>query len=410
MLDYSTYLRRLEQQRDSMIGLLTQWADTNSQSHNISGLNEMISALEDAYKVLKAESQRIDLVAEPWGSAEKLPLGQALVLRKRSTAPVRVFLCCHMDTVYPPDHPFQKCELMEDNILRGPGVADAKGGLVVMLKALETLEQSPWAEQVGWEVLINPDEEIGSPGSGALLVEAARNNHLGLVFEPSFPDGNLVGDRKGSGNFNVTVRGRAAHAGREPYMGRNAINALARFIVELNEASENGITINVGYVEGGGPVNVVPDLAICRFNVRVMTLEDQVFFEEHVEGLVKEFNQLDGISLELEGRFARPPKPLDGKTVALLDHIAECGSELGLNIEWRTSGGSCDGNNLAAAGLPTVDSLGVTGGGIHSADEYVAVDSLIERAKLTALLLMKLAAGEIKIEELDQDWSGTVIV
>jgi len=393
-----------------MVDLVTRWADTNSESHNLSGLTKMLSMLEDAFSVLGAEKQRIDLVAEPWGSAEKQQLGQALFLRKRPTAPVRVFLECHMDTVYSTDHLFQKCQLIEGNILRGPGVADAKGGLMVMLKALEALEKSPWAENVGWEVLINPDEEIGSPGSTALIVEAARENHIGLIFEPSLPDGNLVGDRKGSGNYMVTARGRAAHAGREPHMGRNAISALARFIVELNRASENGVTINVGRIEGGGPVNVVPDLAVCRFNVRVMTLEDQVYFEEHVDGLVREFNRLDGISLELEGRFARPPKPLDGKTRRLLGHIARCGADLGLNIEWRTSGGSCDGNNLAAAGLPTVDSLGVTGGGIHSDDEYLLIDSLVERAQLSALLLMKLGAGEIKVEDLDQDWQGTVVV
>jgi glutamate carboxypeptidase len=410
MPDYAPYLEHISRQRDPMIDLLALWGDTNSESRNLSGLNKMLSMLEEAFSVLEAEPQRIELVAEPWGPAERQQLGKALFLRKRPAAPIRVFLGCHMDTVYPEDHPFQKCELMEGDTLKGPGVADAKGGLMVMLKALEALEKSPWAENLGWEVLISPDEEIGSPGSAALLVEAAHNNHLGLIFEPSLPDGNLVGDRKGSGNYKVTVRGRAAHAGREPHMGRNAINALARFILELNEASENGVTINVGHIEGGGPVNVVPDLAVCRFNVRVMTLEDQVYFEEHVDGLVREFNRLDGISLELEGCFARPPKPLDGKTRRLLGQIAKCGDDLGLSIEWRASGGSCDGNNLAAAGLPTVDSLGVTGGGIHSADEFVSLDSLVERAQLTALLLMKLAAGEIKVEELNEDWQGSVLV
>jgi glutamate carboxypeptidase len=129
-----------------------------------------------------------------------------------------------------------------------------------------------------------------------------------------------------------------------------------------------------------------------------------------VDGLVREFNRLDGISLELDGRFARPPKPLDNPTRRLLGYIAKCGDDLGLNIEWRSSGGSCDGNNLAAAGLPTVDSLGVTGGGIHSAEEYVIIDSVIERAQLNALLLMKLGAGEIKVEELDSEWQRTVLV
>jgi glutamate carboxypeptidase len=410
MFDYEPYLGGIGKQRDSMVELLLLWADTNSESHNLSGLSKMISLLEDAFSVLEAEAERIDLIAAAGSSVPQAPLGQALRIRKRGAAPVRVFLGCHMDTVYRLDHPFQKCEMTDDNTLRGPGVTDAKGGLVVLLKALEAFEKSPWAENLGWELLINPDEEIGSPGSGALLVEAARNNHLGLVFEPSLPDGNLVGDRKGSGNYVVTVRGRAAHAGREPHMGRNAVSTLARFIVELNKASENGVTINVGYIEGGGPVNVVPDLAVCRFNVRVMTPEDQTYFEEHVDGLVREFNRLDGIALEIEGRFARPPKPLDGKTLQLLAHIAQCGSDLGLNLEWRASGGSCDGNNLAAAGLTTVDSLGVTGGGIHSAEEYVMLDSLTERARLTAMLLMKLGAGEMKLEELDQDWRGTVFV
>jgi glutamate carboxypeptidase len=252
---------------------------------------------------------------------------------------------------------------------------------------------------VGWEVLINPDEEIGSPGSAPLLIQAAKRNHLGLVFEPSLPDGNLVGARKGSGNFTVIARGKAAHAGRSPQLGRNAIDALARFIVGLESLDDAGgaITTNVGYVHGGGPVNVVPDLAECRFNVRVTTPDDQRAFEDGRKRLAEEINRIEGISLELHGRFTRPPKPLDAKTLKLLEQVAACGRDLGLSLQWRPTGGACDGNNLAAAGLTTIDSLGVTGGDIHSSDEYILLDSLAERAKLTALLLMKLAAGEIQI-------------
>ena len=160
---------------------------------------------------------------------------------------------------------------LDDNRIQGPGVTDAKGGLLVMLKALEAFERSPWANELGWEALINPDEEIGSPGSKLLLEKAARTNDIGLVFEPSLSDGNLVGSRRGSGNFVVMVKGRAAHAGREPHIGRNAINALAEFVVQLNSLPPGalGLTLNVGYIEGGGPVNVVPDRAICKFNVRV---------------------------------------------------------------------------------------------------------------------------------------------
>src|SRR3989304_2280040 len=130
------------------------------------------------------------------GKGIRKPLGNALSIRKRSTAPLRIFLGAHMDTVYPADHPFQKAVRVDQNTLRGPGVADSKGGLVVMLKALEALERSPYAQSVGWEVLINPDEELGSPGSAPLLAQAAKNTHLGLVFEPPLPDGALVGARK----------------------------------------------------------------------------------------------------------------------------------------------------------------------------------------------------------------------
>jgi glutamate carboxypeptidase len=267
-----------------------------------------------------------------------------------------------------------------------------------MLVALEAFERSPWAANVGWEILINPDEEIGSPGSARLLIEAAKRNHLGLVFEPSLSDGNLVGARKGSGNFTVIVKGKAAHAGREPHSGRNAIVALARFIVGLASLADStgAITTNVGHIQGGGPVNVVPDLATCRFNVRVVTPEAQRSFEEGLRALAEEIDAIDGISLEIEGRFTRPPKPLDEKTLKLLEQFAACGRDLGLSFLWLPTGGACDGNNLAAAGLTTIDSLGVTGGNIHSSDEYILLDSLVERAKLTALLLMKLGAGEIE--------------
>ena len=184
-----------------------------------------------------------------------------------------------------------------------------------MLEALEAFERSPWADELGWEVLINPDEEIGSPGSKLLLEEAARTNDIGLIFEPSLSDGNLVGPRRGSGNFMITVKGRAAHAGREPDIGRNAINALADFIVQLNSLPPGavGLTLNVGYIEGGGPVNVVPDTAICRFNVRVSNSEDQQLFEDHLELVKARINQIDGISIESRGEFSRPPKPLDNR-------------------------------------------------------------------------------------------------
>ena len=184
-----------------------------------------------------------------------------------------------MDTVFAADHAFQHYQYVDDNCVNGPGVADMKGGLLVMLTALQALELSPNATNLGWEVLINADEEIGSIGSAPLLHDSALRNHLGLIYEPSMPDGTLAGARKGSGNFSLLIRGKAAHAGREHHLGRNAIAALATAMTaldNLNQHSDN-ITVNLGRIVGGGAVNVVPDLAICHFNVRTVTHEDQQF-------------------------------------------------------------------------------------------------------------------------------------
>jgi glutamate carboxypeptidase len=385
-----------------MCALLVRWADINTGTYNLPGLARMLSLVKREFAILGGESRAVKLqpqaVPDETGALIMRELGEALVIRKRPRAKLRVFLCCHMDTVYPGDHAFQRCVRHDDQRMTGPGVTDAKGGIVVMLKALEAFERSPFADNIGWEILINPDEEIGSPGSRVLLNSAASKNHLGLVFEPSFSDGNLVSARKGSGNFTVTVTGKAAHAGREPHLGRNAINAMAQFVVRLNSFPfhHNGITINVGYVHGGGPINVVPDKAVVRFNVRVPEPSDQTMVEEHILSAANEIRGIEGISIDIHGGFTRPPKPLDAKTVKLLGHISACGRDLGLDLSWSPSGGACDGNNLAAQGLTSVDSLGVTGGNIHSPDEFILLQSLPERAKLTALLLMRIASGEIE--------------
>jgi glutamate carboxypeptidase len=405
MTDYSPYVNWLDSQYERMCELLLTWCNVNSGSRNVAGLDLMLAAVKKEFQGLGGKSEDIDLrhheTVSFLDNDSPLQLGKAFRLRKRSSAPLRVLLCCHMDTVYPRDHPFQQSQRMDDNTIRGPGVTDAKGGMVVMLMALEAFERSPWNTNLGWEVLINPDEEIGSPGSALLLAESAVRNHLGLVFEPCFPDGHLVGERKGSGNFKLIVRGKAAHAGRDPHLGRNAITALAWFIVVLNAfaSTEAGLTVNVGYLEGGGPVNVVPDRAECRFNVRVVTHRDQRLAEEFLGRVTEGIKLIDGISMELRGGFARPPKELDPASRKVFEDVIQCGRDLGLSLERHASGGACDGNNLAAAGLPVIDSLGARGAEIHSAREYVFADSLLERAKLTALLLMKLGSGEITLPD-----------
>ncbi len=394
------WLAWLDTQQQAMLDSTIELSRINSGSFNASGVNAVAAAINRISAGLGGERCFIDVAPyvsiDASGERVEQPLGQALSIRKRPEAPLQIFLGGHLDTVFAPDHPFQEVQWLDDNTLNGPGVADLKGGLVLMFKALEALERSPWAESIGWEVLLNPDEEIGSAGSAPLLVDAAQRNHLGMIFEPCFADGNLAGERKGSGNFTLVAKGRAAHAGREHHLGRNAIRALCDFISGLDDLNGQrpGVTINPGFIQGGGAVNVVPDTALAKFNIRLEQPKDEVWCLQQIDSLMAEINSRDGLNLKLHGQFGRKPKHLSPTNLRLFELVRECGQHLDLDLHWLPTGGCCDGNNLAAAGLPNIDTLGVQGGKIHSSDEYCLVSSLSQRAKLSALLLMKLASSD----------------
>ncbi len=378
----------------AMLAQVEQWCAINSGSHNPDGLARMAALLEAAFAPL-GEIRLLEPAPAtrmlPTGDVEPVRHGRNLNLRVRPEAPVRVLLTGHYDTVFAADHPFQTLRWREPGVLNGPGVADMKGGIAVMLAALKALEGSPFAASIGYEVVLNADEEVSSPGSAPLLAEAARRADAGLTFEPALPDGTLAGARPGSGNFSVHVVGRAAHAGREPEKGRNAVLAAADLALRLAALVAPDLKVNVARIDGGGPNNIVPDTAVLRFNMRPQTLEAQARALDAVDAALATVAAAHDVALHRHGGFARPPKPLDENQLRLFRLVRDAGTDLGLDIGWRAAGGVCDGNNLAATGLAVVDTLGVRGGAIHSADEYLIVESLKERAELAALLLMRIA-------------------
>ena len=387
----------IDTQHDRMVETVLAWSNINSGSFNVEGVREMRKTLEKALAPLGGEAEVLEVSplqsVSKTGELEEIPLAEVLRIRKRPNAPIKVALSGHMDTVFPKGSHFQEPKWLDDNTINGPGVTDLKGGLVCMMVALEALEKSPLAEKIGWEIVLNPDEEIGSQGSNPFLVEAAKRNHVGLIYEPSLADGTMVGARKGSGNFVIVVKGRAAHAGREIEKGRNAIVLLAEMIAELNalNGKREGVTLNAGKIEGGGPTNIVPDTAILRFNVRMPEMQDKQWLQDEFDQMLARYNEREGYEVSLHGAFTRPPKTLSDDNKRLLELVRDCGAELGQEIKWQPTGGCCDGNNMAAAGLPNVDTLGVRGGRIHSDEEFLLVDSLTERAKLSAAILFKLA-------------------
>ncbi|TPG17679.1 hydrolase [Sphingomonas koreensis] len=379
----------------AMLEQVQGWAAINSGTGNLPGLARIADRLGQSFGALPgtlalvapepAESVAAD------GSVNALDHGHHLHLTVRPDAPVQMLFTGHMDTVYPVDHPFQQLTFLDDNTLNGPGVADMKGGLALLLAALQAVETTPLAGRIGYEVVINSDEETGSFSSAKLLAEAARTKIAALTYEPALPDGTLAGARGGTGNFSIVVRGKSAHAGRNPDDGRNAIVAAAEIALRLTEAKSPTLSVNPARIDGGGPNNVVPDRAVLRVNFRPQSLDEIARAKAHIDAVTRDVAAAREVEVSVHGGFNRPPKPIDPGAAKLFDLVKHAGADLGLEIGWRATGGVCDGNNIAAAGVPVVDTMGARGGAIHSSDEFLLVDSLAERAALSTLTILRIA-------------------
>jgi len=379
-------LDRLDELSDRVVAL----AEINSGSFHPDGVNACGERLASMVDEL-APSEIEFIPVEPTtivgidGKPATAAVGKAFRARKRPDAPLKICLFGHLDTVFPVDHPFQQVTVA-DRRLFGPGVADCKGGLVQAIEVLRHLETVPWGADVGWEFLVVPDEEVGSVGSKRLLVEAADNADLGLGFEPALPSGGVAAARKGSLNVHTVVHGVAAHVGRAHEDGRSAVLGLAELIAQLEaHNARDGVTVNCGRIAGGGVLNVVPDFAVGSFNLRVATQADQIWIERSFEDAAA--NSV--LDVDVIWTSARPPKQRTAELEELLVDVAESAVELGFEIPVEDTGGCCDGNDLAAAGLPNVDSLGIAGGAIHSADEFADIDSIPGRAAVAANVIRR---------------------
>ncbi len=382
---------------EPMLDQVLAWSAVNSGSRNLGGLERMAELLADAFAalpgVLRLENPAGVVSVDGAGKTINIAHGRHLHLTVRPTAPVQLLFTGHMDTVFGQEHAFQETSWLEDGVLNGPGVADMKGGIAVMLAALKAIEKGRSAERIGYEVVINSDEEVGSPASASLLAQAAAGKRAALTYEPAaLPDGTLAGARPGSGNFSFVVRGRSAHAGRNPEDGRNAIVAASELALRLAMSKTPGLSINPAKIDGGSPNNVVPDLAILRVNMRPRTTDDQEIASRLIAKALDETAKQHDVYIEAHGGFGRPPKPLTEGAEALFKLVKKAGADLGQPIAWQPSGGVCDGNNIAACGVPVVDTMGVRGGKIHSTEEFLIVESLAERAALSALTILRLEA------------------
>lgn len=395
-------IERLEAASEAMIVRTVGWAGVNTGSTNTAGLKAFAPKLADAFSELDGDvmlqpAKPFEMVNVK-GDIEEVETGPILRVKARPKAPVQIVLSGHYDTVFPPDAGFTTVTDLGHGRLNGPGLADMKGGLCLMIEALKTFEASPSRDLIGYQIVVTPDEEIGNFASAGALTEAASSGALiGMTFEPCMESGAMSGGRKGSAVYDVVFRGKAAHAGRSHAEGRSAIAAAAIFVnaIENLNGQYEGVTFNTGRIDGGNAVNIVPDLAIVRFGARAPDADAAAWAGAQVQRLMAEASGRDGIRVHSHGGFYRPPKPRNAAQQALFDAVHGTGQAIGLDLEFIDTGGVCEGNNIFAAGVPNVDTLGVLGGRIHSSEEYVDTASFAKRGALSALLLNRLADGRI---------------
>lgn len=399
---YKELIDTIKANQKTMVDQLHQFCLINSGTDNLTGLATMALTLQSAYKpiadAITVKKMNPFSIVNMTGNTSIKICGDALFISKRPHLKRRILLSGHMDTVYSATSPFQQLTYVTDNHVNGPGVADMKGGLIVMLHALTAFETHDAASQMGWDVLINSDEEIGSPASSALFDEIVHNYQAALVYEPAMTaTGTLAKNRKGSGKLTIIATGKAAHAGRSFDEGRNAICYLAEAVIAIHalNGQRDGATINVGKIAGGEALNVVPDKAVAKIDIRISLPEDELWIRNELDKIMSQLKRSD-YSLSVQGDFGRPVKKVCTGTQRLFNRVQQLGKKLDLIIDWKDSGGCCDGNNLAQHGLPVLDTLGVRGGNIHSSEEYILLDSLSERASLSALLLIDLAQGGLE--------------
>ncbi len=393
-------LETVKNRQDFMLDRVTSWSSVNTGSLNAEGLNTLAPMIIEALSELDAKVEA--LPTEPIeeinnkGTKDYFQSGPVIRAQARLDAPLRVVLTGHYDTVFPP-HTFTEIKDIGDGKLNGPGLADMKGGITVMIDALRAFEAGPLKDKLGYEIILTPDEETGNFASAPFLTAAAKEADIGLTFEPAMDCDSLAGARKGSGIWDIVFHGKASHAGRAPEEGRSAISAAADLAlrVEALNGQFEGVTFNVGSIDGGNAVNIVPPLAILRMGARAPDAEGAEWATAQVKAAVKAVLERDGITAHVHGGFYRPPKPRNAAQDKLISNVKETGKALGLELNFKDTGGVCEGNNVFAAGTPNVDTLGVRGGRIHSAEEFMVVESLSERAGLAALLLNRIADGRI---------------
>ena len=368
---------------DEMIAGLKPWIETESPTFDAAAVNRMMDLVQHELAALGARTERVP---------GRRGLGDSV----RATMPhprageAGILLLGHLDTVHPVGTlgklPFRR----EGDVCYGPGLMDMKGGNYVYLDALRKLLAAGVETPLPVTVLFTPDEEIGTPSTRELIETEAKRHRYILIPEPARPDGGAVIGRYAIARFNLQTRGKPSHAGWQLAEGRSAIARMARAVAEIEDMTTDDCTFSVGVFHGGQWVNCVS--SVCDAEVLSMA-KTQALLDAGVGRMLALASDADDVVMEVRRGVTRPVwEPGQPGTMAMLALAQEIAGEIGFEVTGSSAGGGSDGNFTGALGLPTLDSIGVRGKDLHTLNEHIFVDSLVERAKLAAALFCRLGA------------------
>jgi glutamate carboxypeptidase len=389
----------VQSQQPAMLHDLKTYVNINTGTFNHDGLNKLRNMLEVEFKAMGFET-----TLKPGGEVDlltckpsKMVFADHLLARRTGIISKKVFLNGHLDTVFAKDDEFQIMTSEPDGTLKGPGVLDMKGGLVELTYALKALHHSGRLLDANITILLNTDEEVGSLSSRSIIEELALNHDVGLIFEGSH-DHKLARQRKGLGQARIKVTGRESHAGAAHQAGVSANLELAHKVIKLEALTDYSkrTTVNVGTIQGGEKRNTRPGCAEAFVDLRFLNNQEGLALKSQVEkiALTRYTRYSDFPDLpksEVWAILHRPAKTIHPMTDNLIAEAMGLSTIIGeAIIGTYLSGGGTDGSLTQAKGLPTVDSLGLNGGGAHSSREWTTTTSLMARTKLATVLLDRL--------------------
>ncbi|UOA28673.1 M20/M25/M40 family metallo-hydrolase [Pseudosulfitobacter sp. DSM 107133] len=368
---------------DEMLAGLKPWIETESPTFDAAAVNRMMDVVQHDLAALGARVERIP---------GRMGLGDSV----RATMPHPkageggILLLGHLDTVHPVGTLTQLPFKREGSICYGPGLMDMKGGNYVFLDALRKLLAAGVETPLPVTVLFTPDEEIGTPSTRELIETEAKRHKYILVPEPARPDGGAVIGRYAIARFNLQTRGKPSHAGWALAEGRSAISEMAKSVAVIEGMTTDDCTFSLGVFHAGQWVNCVS--SFCDAEVLSMA-KTQELLDEGVARMMALNSDTGDVIMEVKRGVTRPVwEPNQPGTMAMLKLAQEIAGEIGFEMSGASAGGGSDGNFTGFLGLPTLDSIGVRGKGLHTLTEHIEIDSLVERAKLAAALYCRLGA------------------